>query len=72
VEVEGETMMLAIDTQEAYLWPFVCRLKGQLNKIFLVNDPVNGATVLQKDNMKFTVTGGEAYCCKPVALMVKI
>ena len=46
VEVEGETMMLAINTQGAYLWPFVCKIKGQLNKIFLVNDTVNGGMAL--------------------------
>ncbi|KAF9700726.1 hypothetical protein EKO04_001397 [Ascochyta lentis] len=71
IEVEGETMMLAIDTKGSYLWPFVCGIKGQLNKIFLVGDPVNGGAALQKDNMKFTVTGGEAYSCEPVALKVK-
>ncbi|KAH6633380.1 hypothetical protein C7974DRAFT_170427 [Boeremia exigua] len=72
VEVEGEKMMLGIDTKGNYLWPFVCGIKSQLNKIFLVKDPVNGAAALQKDNMKFTVTGGEAYSCEPVALMVKV
>lgn len=71
VEVEDETMMLAIDTQGSYLWPFVCGIKGQLNKVFLVSDPINGGAALQKDGMKFTVTGGEAYNCEPVALMVK-
>lgn len=71
IEVEGTTMMLGIDTKGNYLWPFVCGIKGQLNKLFLVNDPVNGGAVLQKDNMKFTVTGGEANNCEPVALMVK-
>ena len=71
VEVEGERMMLAIDTKGAYLWPFVCGIKNQLNKVFLVSDPVNGGTTLEKESMKFTVTGGEAYTCEPVALMVK-
>ncbi|KAJ4359090.1 hypothetical protein N0V95_002484 [Ascochyta clinopodiicola] len=71
IEVEGETMMLAIDTKGSYLWPFVCGIKGQLNKIFLVSDPVGGGKALQADNMKFTVTGGEAYSCEPVALKVK-
>ncbi|KAL1651838.1 hypothetical protein SLS61_005209 [Didymella pomorum] len=72
LEVEGETMMLGIDTKGNYLWPFVCGIKGQLNKIFLVNDPVNGGVALQKESMKFTVTGGEAYSCEPVALMIKV
>lgn len=71
VEVESEKMMLAIDTKGAYLWPFVCGIKGQLNKIFLVSDPNTGGAALQKESMKFTVTGGEAYSCEPVALMVK-
>ncbi|KAF3006711.1 hypothetical protein E8E13_009234 [Curvularia kusanoi] len=71
VEVEDQTMMLAIDTKGEYLWPFVCGIKNQLNKIFLVKDPDNGGAALQKENMKFTVTGGEAYNCEPVALMVK-
>jgi len=71
IEVEGETMMLGIDTKGNYLWPFVRGIKGQLNKIFLVNDPVNGGATLQKESMKYTVTGGEAYSCEPVALMVK-
>lgn len=71
-EVEGEKMMLVIDTKGNYLWPLVCGIKGQLNKIFLVNDPVSGGATLQKESMKFTVTGGEAYSCDPVALMVKV
>lgn len=71
VEVEGEKMMLAIDTKGNYLWPFVCGIKNQLNKVFLAKDPVNGGAALQKENMKFTVTGGEAYDCNPLALMVK-
>lgn len=71
VEVEGATMMLGIDTKGNHLWPFVCGIKGQLNKIFLVSDPINGGAALQKKSMKFTVTGGEAYSCEPVALMVK-
>ena len=71
VEVESERMMLATDTNGAYLWPFVCGIKNQLNKVFLVSDPVNGGTTLEKESMKFTVTGGEAYTCEPVALMVK-
>lgn len=71
VEVDSETMMLAIDTKGAYLWPFVCGIKSQLNKIFLVSDPVNGGAALQKESMKFTVTGGEAYSCEPVALKVQ-
>lgn len=72
IEVEGEKMMLGIDTKGNYLWPFVCGIKGQLNKIFLVNDPATGGATLQKESMKFTVTGGEAYNCEPVALMVKV
>jgi hypothetical protein len=72
IEVESEKMMLAIDTKGEYLWPFVCGIKGQLNKIFLVKDPNSGGAALQKENMKFTVTGGEAYNCEPVALMVKV
>lgn len=72
IEVESEKMMLAIDTKGEYLWPFVCGIKGQLNKIFLVKDPSSGGAALQKENMKFTVTGGEAYNCEPVALMAKL
>ena len=72
VEVESEKMMLAIDAKGEYLWPFVCGIKNQLNKIFLVKDPNSGGKALQKENMKFTVTGGEAYNCEPVALMVKV
>jgi hypothetical protein len=70
VEVEGEKMMLGIDTAGNYLWPFVCGIKGQLNKLFLVKDPQSGGAVLQKENMRFTVTGGEASNCEPVALML--
>jgi hypothetical protein len=71
VEVEGKKTMLAIDTAGNSLWPFMCGLKGQNNKLFLVTDPKTGGEALQKENMKYTVTGGAAYDCNPVALTLK-
>ncbi|EKG18629.1 Apple [Macrophomina phaseolina MS6] len=71
VEAEGVSMLMAIDAAGNYFWPFFCGIKGQLNKVFLVKDPDAGAAALEKENMKFTVTGGDAYSCAPLALVVK-
>ncbi|OJD35908.1 apple protein [Diplodia corticola] len=68
VETGGVSMLLAIDADGAYFWPFFCGIKGQLNKVFLVSDPDAGAAALEAADMKFTVTGGEAYSCNPLAL----
>lgn len=72
MKVKSEKMMLAIDTMSAYLYPFVCDTKGQLNEIPLVSNPNSGDVALQKQSMKPTVTGGDAYSREPVALMVKV
>ncbi|KAF4535212.1 Kelch domain-containing protein [Lasiodiplodia theobromae] len=64
----GVSLLMAIDADGAYFWPFFCGIKGQLNKVFLVSDPDAGAAQLEAENMKFTVTGGEAYSCNPLAL----
>ncbi|EOD43076.1 putative Apple protein [Neofusicoccum parvum UCRNP2] len=69
IETQGVSMLMAIDADGDYFWPFFCGIKGQLNKVFLVSDPDNGATALEAENMKFTVTGGEAYSCNPLALV---
>ncbi|KAL1614919.1 hypothetical protein SLS54_009368 [Diplodia seriata] len=64
----GVSMLMAIDADGEYFWPFFCGIKGQLNKVFLVSDPDAGAAALEAADMKFTVTGGEAYSCNPLAL----
>lgn len=67
----GVSMLMAIDSNGDYFWPFFCGIKGQLNKLFLVRDHETGGAVLEGENMKFTVTGGEAYSCSPLALVAE-
>lgn len=71
IETQGVSMLMAIDADGDYFWPFFCGIKGQLNKVFLVKDPDAGAAALEKENMKFTVTGGDAYSCSPLALLAE-
>ena len=64
----GESMLVAVDSDGTYSWPVMCGIKDQENKVFLVKDLATAAAVLTKSEMKYTVTGGQANNCVPLAL----
>ena len=72
IKTEDSTILLGIDLAGNYLWPFRCGIKGQLNKVFLVRDAEKGAAVLEKESMRYTVTGGVSYDCAPLDLVPQV
>lgn len=65
-------MLVAIDSEGKYSWPVMCGIKDQANKVFLVDDLATASAVLAKSEMKFTITGGQANNCVPLALEAEI
>ncbi|KAJ5934395.1 hypothetical protein N7466_003942 [Penicillium verhagenii] len=65
----SEEILVAIDTLGNYYFPFVCGIQNQLNKVFLVADVDNGASVLESDDLLYTVVGGVASNCNVLALV---
>ncbi|KAK4495760.1 hypothetical protein PRZ48_013028 [Zasmidium cellare] len=64
----SDPVLVAVDSLGNYLWPFVCGLQGQTNKVFLVNDLDNGASILEGSDLVYTIVGGVAQNCAPLAL----
>jgi hypothetical protein len=65
----SEEILVAIDTLGNYYFPFVCGIQDQLNKVFLVADVDTGASVLESDNLLYTVVGGVLSNCNVLALV---
>ncbi|KAJ5536218.1 hypothetical protein N7513_009404 [Penicillium frequentans] len=65
----SEEILVAIDTLGNYYFPFVCGIQDQLNKVFLVADVDTGASVLESDNLLYTVVGGVSSNCTVLALV---
>lgn len=61
-------VLVAVDSLGKYVWPFVCGLQGQTNKVFLVDDLANGASILEGSDLVYTIVGGVAQNCAPLAL----
>ena len=66
-----EEILVAIDTLGNYYFPFVCGIQDQLNKVFLAQDPATGASVLESSDLIYTVVGGVASNCAPLALVAE-
>ncbi len=66
-------MLVAFDTSGDYLFPIMCAIEGQLNKVFLVKDTSAAALrALEAEDLKFVLTGGQASKCGPLALVATI
>lgn len=65
----SEEILVAIDTLGNYYFPFVCGIQDQLNKVFLVADVDTGASVLESDDLLYTIVGGVASNCSVLALV---
>lgn len=67
-------MLVAVAGDGTYLWPVMCAIEGQLNKIFLVRDNGDAAirAVLEAEDAKFVLTGGRASKCGVLALVAEV
>lgn len=73
VEVKDNAgkMLVAITANSELFFPMLCSIQGQLNKIFLAKDVNTSPAVLETEDAKFTLTGGLASDCVPLALTVQ-
>ncbi|KAK4102316.1 hypothetical protein N658DRAFT_506504 [Parathielavia hyrcaniae] len=74
-EGSAEPVLVAIDPAGAgdYLFPIMCAIEGQLNKVFLVRDTSEAAlAALEAHDLKFVLTGGQASQCGPLALVASV
>lgn len=67
----GSTVLVPMDSMQNVFYPFVCDIKGQLNKIFLVSDKDSGAATLMDSDLEYTVVGGVAQTCVPLAMVAE-
>lgn len=70
-----QEMLVALAATGEFLFPVMCAIEGQLNKVFLVKDGADGAAIsaaLEADDVKFVVTGGQASQCGPLALVASV
>jgi len=64
------SMLVGVDAQSEYLFPVMCAIENQNNKVFLVKDTSDSALkALEADNLKFVLTSGAASQCSPLALL---
>jgi hypothetical protein len=70
----GEEMLVAVAADGSYLWPVMCAIEGQVNKVFLVreNDDAAIKAALEAEDAKFVLTGGQASKCGVVALVAQV
>ncbi|KAL6859497.1 hypothetical protein J3F83DRAFT_763284 [Trichoderma novae-zelandiae] len=67
----GATVLVPMDSLQNVFYPFVCDIKGQLNKIFLVEDKDSGAATLMDPDLRYTVVGGVAQNCVSLAMVAE-
>lgn len=63
----ADTVLVAVDSLGNYSWPFVWGVKEQLNKDSLVKDAGNGVRTWESPDLTYTVIGGGASSCAPLA-----
>ncbi|GAB1319992.1 hypothetical protein MFIFM68171_10202 [Madurella fahalii] len=70
----GAEMLVAVAGDGDYLWPVMCAIEGQLNKVFLVRDHDEASirAALEADDAKFVLTGGQASKCGVLALVAEV
>lgn len=67
------SMLVGIDSEGAYLFPVMCAIENQNNKMFLVKDTSESALqALEADELRFVLTGGAASKCVPLALLATV
>ncbi len=72
-DTSDDSMLVGVDSQGDYLFPVMCAIENQNNKIFLVKDTSASALLaLEADDLRFVLTGGAASKCGPLALLATI
>ncbi|KAL7809403.1 hypothetical protein V8C44DRAFT_334402 [Trichoderma aethiopicum] len=71
VSSTGATILVPMDSMQNIFYPIVCDIKGQLNKLFLVSDKDSGAAALMDPDLRYTVVGGVAQTCVPLAMVAE-
>ena len=67
------SMLVAVDGEGTYLFPVMCAIENQNNKIFLVKDTSAASLkALEAEDLKFVLTGGVASQCSPLALVATV
>ena len=67
------SMLVAVDAEGTYLFPVMCAIENQNNKIFLVKDTSAASLkALEAEDLKFVLTGGVASQCSPLALVATV
>jgi len=61
-------LYVAIDSEENYFYLAACSIADFGAKVFLVQDPNNGTTILQQPELQYTITGGVIDSCSIIAL----
>ncbi|KAL2128665.1 hypothetical protein VTI74DRAFT_8854 [Chaetomium olivicolor] len=70
---DAQTILIAVDAQGQYLWPVICAIENQLNKVFLLKDTsADALAALEADDLKFVLTGGPTSKCSPLALVATV
>ncbi|KAH8125019.1 hypothetical protein LI328DRAFT_156029 [Trichoderma asperelloides] len=65
----GPVVLVALGSSGLVLYPFVCTIEGQLNKVFLVNDASSGSSVLTNPDLTYTIIGGVAQNCASLSMV---
>lgn len=67
----GEPIYFAVDPLENIFYPVVCTYTNTslTAKVFLVADPVDGLTMLQSEDVMYSITGGEVDSCYNLPLI---
>lgn len=62
---------VAIDPNDNIFYPIVCEYAdGKGSRMFLAEDPEEGAAMLKNPDLEFTVTGGKVSDCFPMVLQL--
>lgn len=64
-----DALLVAADSLGQYAFLWFCGIENGLNKVFLVKDALAADGILEREDMKFIVSGGQATDCGPVALL---
>ncbi|KAJ4298332.1 hypothetical protein N0V88_003357 [Collariella sp. IMI 366227] len=71
-DTEGP-LLLGVTLTGDLLFPVVCGIDGQLNKVFLAKDNSEATLkALEAEDLKFVLTGGQASECFPLALTAMV
>jgi hypothetical protein len=69
---DGSEALVAVDPRSQVFYPLVCEFEGGAARVFLAEDPVEGAAVLESEAVQHSVTGGRVSGCSPLRLSMGV